>query len=61
MISHLRLKAFGKINLALDVLGRKPEMPEGYNFDVCTTDALINRTKALNTRLSVVKPKERLR
>ena len=28
MISHLRLKAFGKINLALDVLGRKPD---GYH------------------------------
>lgn len=27
---------------------RLPEIPEGYNFDVCTTDALINRTKALN-------------
>ena len=23
-------------------------MSEGYNFDVCTTDALINRTKALD-------------
>lgn len=28
MISHLRLKAYGKINLALDVLGRKPD---GYH------------------------------
>lgn len=27
---------------------RLPEMSEGYNFDVCTTDALINRTKALD-------------
>ena len=29
MISHLRLKAFGKINLALDVLGRKPGKDAG--------------------------------
>ena len=25
MIKHLRLKAYGKINLALDVLGRREE------------------------------------
>ena len=28
MISHLRLKAYGKINLALDVLGKRPD---GYH------------------------------
>lgn len=47
---------------------RLPEIPEGYNFDVCTTDALINRTKALNGdigtagwyEISYVGPAERL-
>ena len=27
---------------------RLPEIPEGYNFDVCTTDALVTRMEANN-------------
>lgn len=32
---------------------RLPEMPEGYDFDVCTAEALVTRTTAANGRLTL--------
>lgn len=32
---------------------RLPEMPEGYDFDVCTAEALVTRTVAANERLTL--------
>lgn len=50
MISHLRLKAFGKINLALDVLGRKPD---GYH-----EVRMIMQTVGLHDRIDLYRTKE---
>lgn len=51
MISHLRLKAYGKINLALDVLGRKPD---GYH-----EVRMIMQTVGLHDRIDLYRTKER--
>lgn len=50
MISHLRLKAFGKINLALDVLGRKPD---GYH-----EVRMIMQTVGLHDRIDLCRTKK---
>lgn len=50
MISHLRLKAFGKINLALDVLGRKPD---GYH-----EVRMIMQTVGLHDRIDLYRTAE---
>ena len=50
MITHLRLKAYGKINLALDVLGRRDN---GYH-DV----RMIMQTVGLHDRIELYRTKE---
>ena len=50
MISHLRLKAFGKIKLALDVLGRKPD---GYH-----EVRMIMQTVGLHDRIDLYRTEE---
>lgn len=32
---------------------RLPEIPEGYDFDVCTAEALVGRTMAVDGRLTL--------
>lgn len=50
MISHLRLKAYGKINLALDVLGTRPD---GYH-----EVRMIMQTVTLHDRIELYRTKE---
>ena len=50
MIKHLRLKAYGKINLALDVLGKRDN---GYH-DV----RMIMQTLGLHDRIELYRTKE---
>ena len=50
MIAHLRLKAYGKINLALDVLGRKPD---GYH-----EVRMVMQTVGLHDRIDLYRTRE---
>lgn len=50
MISHLRLKAYGKINLALDVLGKRPD---GYH-----EVRMIMQTVGLHDSINLYRKKE---
>lgn len=52
MIKHLRLKAYGKINLALDVLGKRDN---GYH-DV----RMIMQTVGLHDRIELYRTKEQV-
>ena len=51
MIKHLRLKAYGKINLALDVLGRRED---GYH-----EVRMIMQTVGFTTGLTCTPPRSR--